>query len=147
MGPKHDRMLGNRIHTFSSIVWIRGHDVARDKAWVAQNKHISSPRRRRTNVQRSPRRGPRPRPTGPQKISGSNQGLARQRGCPKRVQQRRPCTRLDHPDKIMGQAGAEMGKSIHRQVEGIPSAYRLVTPSGEDLEHSWNIDNLRNFFV
>jgi hypothetical protein len=28
-----------------------------------------------------------------------------------------------------------------------PSAYRLVTPSGEDLEHSWNIDNLRKFFV
>jgi hypothetical protein len=28
-----------------------------------------------------------------------------------------------------------------------PSVYRLVTPSGEDLEHSWNIDNLRNFFV
>jgi hypothetical protein len=27
------------------------------------------------------------------------------------------------------------------------SAYRLVTPSGEDLEHSWNIDNLRKFFV
>jgi hypothetical protein len=28
-----------------------------------------------------------------------------------------------------------------------PSAYRLVTPFGEDLEHSWNIDNLRRFFV
>jgi ribonuclease HI len=28
-----------------------------------------------------------------------------------------------------------------------PSAYRLVTPSGEDLKHSWNIDNLRKFFV
>jgi hypothetical protein len=28
-----------------------------------------------------------------------------------------------------------------------PSAYRLVTPSGEALEHSWNIDNLRRFFV
>jgi hypothetical protein len=28
-----------------------------------------------------------------------------------------------------------------------PSAYRLTTPSGEDLEHSWNIDNLRKFFV
>jgi hypothetical protein len=28
-----------------------------------------------------------------------------------------------------------------------PSAYRLTTQSGEDLEHSWNIDNLRNFFV
>jgi hypothetical protein len=28
-----------------------------------------------------------------------------------------------------------------------PSAYRLTTPSGEDLEHSWNIDNLRKFLV
>jgi hypothetical protein len=28
-----------------------------------------------------------------------------------------------------------------------PSTYRLTTPSGEDLEHSWNIDNLRKFFV
>jgi hypothetical protein len=28
-----------------------------------------------------------------------------------------------------------------------PSAYRLRTQSGEDLEHSWNIDNLRKFFV
>jgi hypothetical protein len=29
--------------------------------------------------------------------------------------------------------------------KAFPSAYRLVTPSGEDLEHSWNIDNLRKF--
>jgi hypothetical protein len=28
-----------------------------------------------------------------------------------------------------------------------PSAYRLATSSGEDLEHSWNIDNLWKFFV
>jgi hypothetical protein len=28
-----------------------------------------------------------------------------------------------------------------------PSTYRLVTPSDKDLEHSWNIDNLRKFFV
>jgi hypothetical protein len=28
-----------------------------------------------------------------------------------------------------------------------PSAYRLATPNDEDLEHSWNIDNLRKFFV
>jgi ribosomal protein S17 len=28
-----------------------------------------------------------------------------------------------------------------------PSAYRLTTPSDEDLDHSWNIDNLRKFFV
>jgi hypothetical protein len=28
-----------------------------------------------------------------------------------------------------------------------PNAYRLASPSGEDLEHSWNVDNLRKFFV
>jgi hypothetical protein len=28
-----------------------------------------------------------------------------------------------------------------------PNAYRLTSPSGEDLEHSWKIDNLRKFFV
>jgi hypothetical protein len=28
-----------------------------------------------------------------------------------------------------------------------PSAYRLTTTSSEDLEHSWNIDNLQKFFV
>jgi hypothetical protein len=27
------------------------------------------------------------------------------------------------------------------------NAYRLTSPSSEDLEHSWNIDNLRKFFV
>jgi hypothetical protein len=29
----------------------------------------------------------------------------------------------------------------------LPNAYRVTTASGEDLEHSWNIDNLRKFFV
>jgi hypothetical protein len=28
-----------------------------------------------------------------------------------------------------------------------PSAYRLATSSGEDLEHSWNIDSLRKFYI
>jgi hypothetical protein len=28
-----------------------------------------------------------------------------------------------------------------------PNAYRLTSPSGEDLEHSRNVDNLHNFFV
>jgi hypothetical protein len=28
-----------------------------------------------------------------------------------------------------------------------PSAYRLSMPTGKDLEHSWNINNLRKFFV
>jgi hypothetical protein len=33
------------------------------------------------------------------------------------------------------------------KMKASPSAYRLTTQSGEDLEHSWNIDNLRKFFV
>jgi hypothetical protein len=33
------------------------------------------------------------------------------------------------------------------KMKASPSAYRLATSSGEDLEHSWNIDNLRKFFV
>jgi hypothetical protein len=120
LGPKHDRMPGDRIHTFSSTIWIRGHDAARDKAWVAPNKHISSPRRRRTNVQRPHRRRPRLRPAGPQQIPSSNQGLARPCGRPKRVQRRRPHTHPDHPDRVTGQTGAEVGGSIHRQIEGVP---------------------------
>jgi hypothetical protein len=40
-----------------------------------------------------------------------------------------------------------VGGSVHHQVKGVPSAYRLTTPSGEDLDHSWNIDNLRKFFM
>jgi hypothetical protein len=28
-----------------------------------------------------------------------------------------------------------------------PNAYRLATSSGKDLEHSWNIDTLRKFFI
>jgi hypothetical protein len=33
------------------------------------------------------------------------------------------------------------------KMKASPSAYRLTTSSGEDLEHSWNIDNLRIFFI
>jgi hypothetical protein len=33
------------------------------------------------------------------------------------------------------------------KIKASPNAYRLATPSGEDLEHSWNIDNLRKFFI
>jgi hypothetical protein len=33
------------------------------------------------------------------------------------------------------------------KLKASPSAYRLTTPSDKDLDHSWNIDNLRKFFV
>jgi ribosomal protein L21E len=28
-----------------------------------------------------------------------------------------------------------------------PNSYKLTTQSGKDLKHSWNIDNLRKFYV
>ena len=36
---------------------------------------------------------------------------------------------------------------VELKTKASPSAYRLAKPNGEDLEHSWNIDNLRKFFV
>jgi hypothetical protein len=46
------------------------------------------------------------------------------------------------PGQNHGASWSQNGK-----VQASPSAYRLVTPTDEDLEHSWNIDNLRKFFV
>jgi hypothetical protein len=140
-------MSSDRIHTFSSTIWIGGHDAAGDKAWVAPNKHISSPRRRRTNVQRPHRRRPRLRPAGPQQIPISNQGLARPRGRPKRAQPRRPRTRPDHPDRVTGQARAKMGGSIHRQVEGIPQRVQAINTHRQRLRALLEHRQSTQFFV
>jgi hypothetical protein len=120
LGTKHDRMTGNWIHSFSPTIWIGGHDPAGNKAWVTPNKRISGTRRRRTYVKRPHRRRPRLRPAGPQQIPSLNQGLARPRGRPKRIQRSRPRTHPDHPDRVTGQTGVEVGGSIHRQIEGVP---------------------------
>jgi hypothetical protein len=140
-------MPGDWIHPFSSTVRIGGHDPAGNKARVASNKCISRPRRRRANVQRPHRRRPCLRPAGPQQIPSSNEGLAQPRSRPKRIQRRRPRTCLNHPDRVMGQAGTKIEGPFIVKSKASPSAYRLTTPSDEDLDHSWNIDNLRKFFV
>jgi hypothetical protein len=36
-------MPGNRIHTFSSVTWIGGHDAAGNKAWVARTNTSAIP--------------------------------------------------------------------------------------------------------
>ena len=72
--------------------------------------------------------------------------MARPRSHPAGIQRRGPRTRPNSSDRVQGQAGAQVGGPFHCQDEGLPSAYRLATPNGEDLEHSWNIDNLRKFF-
>jgi hypothetical protein len=28
-----------------------------------------------------------------------------------------------------------------------PNSYRLASQTGEDLEHSWNVDNLRKYYM
>jgi hypothetical protein len=33
------------------------------------------------------------------------------------------------------------------KIKTSPNAYRLTSPCGEDLEHSWNVDNLHKFFI
>jgi hypothetical protein len=134
-------------HSFSLAIRIGGHDPAGNQTWVTTDKRFNRPRHRRTNLQRPHRRRPCLRPTGSQQIPSSNEGLARPRSRPKRIQRRGPRTRPDNSDRVTRQARAEMGGSFHHQDKGVPSAYRLSTPSGEDLEHSWNIDNLRKFFV
>jgi hypothetical protein len=112
-------MSGNWIHSFSPAIWLGGHDPTGNKTWVTSNKPISRPQHRRTNLQRPHRRRPRLRPAGPQQIPSSNDGLARPRSRPKRIQRRGPRTHLNHPDRVTGQARAKVGGSIHRQVEGV----------------------------
>jgi hypothetical protein len=53
------------------------------------------------------------------------------------------------PEQSHGASWSQSGRvrPFIVKTKASPSAYRLTTPSGEDLEHSWNIDNLRKFFV
>jgi hypothetical protein len=50
-------------------------------------------------------------------------------------------TRTESPGKLE----SKWEGSYIVKMKASPSAYRLTTLSGEDLEHSWNIDNLQNF--
>jgi hypothetical protein len=147
MGPKHDRMSGNRIHTISSIVWIRGHDAARDKAWVPRTSTSVVP-----DVDE---------PTSKDLIDGDRvlalQALNKYQAQTKAWRDNAVVPiEFNKGDLVLVRTTQiESRGKLEPKWEGTfivkskasSSAYRLVTPSGEDLEHSWNIDNLREFFV
>jgi hypothetical protein len=120
MGAEHDRVPGDWVHSLPPAIWIGGHDPAGNKTWVTADKHFSRPRRRRTNFQGPHRRRPCLRLAGPQQIPSSNKSMARPHSCPKRIQRRGPRTCPDNSDIVMGQAGAKVGGSLHRQDEGVP---------------------------
>jgi hypothetical protein len=140
-------MSGNRVHTFPPIVWIRGHDAARDKAWVAQTNTSTVPdvdeptskdlidRDRVLALQaldkyQTQTKAWRDNAVVPREFNKGDFVLVR-------------TTRTESRGKLESKwEGPFIVKS-----KASPNAYRLATSSSEDLEHSWNIDNLRKFFV
>jgi hypothetical protein len=147
LSPKHDRMPSNRIHNLSSIIWIRGHDTVGDKTWVPRASTSAVP-----DVDE---------PTSKDLIDGDRvltlQALNKYQAQTKAWRDNTVVPReFNKGDLVLVRTTrTESRGKLEPKWEGpfivkskaSPSAYRLVTPSGEDLEHSWNIDNLRKFFV
>jgi hypothetical protein len=140
-------MPGDRIHTFSSTIWIKGHDVVGDKAWVAPNKHISSPRRRRTNVQRPHRRRPHFALQALNKYQAQTKAWRDHAVVPREFNEGDLVLVWTTWIESRGKLEPKWEGPFIIKSKASPSAYRLTTPSDEDLKHSWNIDNLRKFFV
>jgi hypothetical protein len=140
-------MPGNWIHSFSSTIWIGGHDPAGNKAWVTSNKCISHP-----DIDEL---------TSKDLIDGDRvfalQALNKYQAQTKAWRDHAVIPReFNEGDLVLVRTTwTESRGKLEPKWEGpfivkskaSPSAYRLTMPSGEDLEHSWNIDNLRKFFV
>jgi hypothetical protein len=140
-------MPGNRIHSFSTTIWIRGHDPAGNKA--------RSPRTSASVVPDVDE------PTSKDLIDGDRvfalQALSKYQAQTKAWRDHTVVPReFNEGDLVLVRTTrTESRGKLEPKWEGpfivkskaSPSAYRLTTPSGEDLDHSWNIDNLCKFFV
>jgi hypothetical protein len=140
-------MPGNWIHSFSSTIWTGGHDPAGNKAWVTPNKRISRPRRIRTNIQRPHRRRPRFALQALNKYQAQTKAWRDHAVVPREFNEGDLVLVQTTRTESQGKLEPKWEGPFIVKTKASPSAYRLTTPSGEDLEHSWNIDNLRNFFV
>jgi hypothetical protein len=138
---------GNWVHPFLPSIWIRGHDPARNKTWVTTDSHFCRPRRRRAYLEGPHRRRPRLHPIGPKQIPSSNKSMARPHSHPEGIQRRRLVLVRTARTESRGKLEPKWEGPFIVKTKASPSAYRLTMPSGKDLEHSWNIDNLRKFFV
>jgi hypothetical protein len=95
---------------------------------ISSMKTVSSPYRPSTNIRLKPRPG-RDNPVIPREFNKGDLILAR-------------TTRTESRGKLE----PKWEGPFIVKLKAPPSAYRLVTPSGKDLEHSWNIDNLQKIF-
>jgi hypothetical protein len=138
---------GDWVHPFPPSIWIRGHDPTRNKTWVTTDSPVSRPRRGRAhfeglidgdrvlalqalNKYQAQTKAWRDHTVIPREFSEGDLVLVRTA----RIESR-------------GKLEPKWEGPLIVKTKASPSAYRLTTPSGEDLEHSWNIDNLRKFFV
>jgi hypothetical protein len=147
MGAEHDRMPSNRVHTFPPDVRIRGNDTARIKARIPQTNQLVIP-----NVDES---------TSKDLIDGDRvlalQALNKYQAQTKAWHDNNVVPReFNKGDLVLIRTTrTESRGKLEPNWEGpyiiktkaSPNAYRLTTSSDEDLEHSWNIDNLRKFFI
>jgi hypothetical protein len=134
-------MPGDWIHSFSPTVWIRGHDPIGNKARVTSNKCIAVP-----DIDG---------PTSKDLIDGDHvfalQALNKYQAQTKAWRDHAVVPReFNEGDLVLVQTTwTESRGKLEPKWEGpfivkskaSPSTYRLTTPSGEDLDHSWNIDN------
>jgi hypothetical protein len=138
---------GDWVHPFPPSIWIGGHDPTRNKAWVPANSFVSCP-----DVDE---------PTSKDLIDGDRvfalQALNKYQAQAKAWRDHAVIPReFSEGDLVLVRtARTESRGKLEPMWEGpfivktkaSRSAYRLTTPNDEDLEHSWNIDNLRKFFV
>jgi hypothetical protein len=147
LGAEHDRVPGDWVHSIPPAIWIGGHDPA-------GNKHGSP----RTNTSAVPDVD---EPTSKDLIDGDRvfalQTLNKYQAQTKAWRDHTVVPReFNEGDLVLIRTTrTESRGKLEPKWEGpfivkmkvSPSAYRLTTSSDEDLEHSWNIDNLRKFFV
>jgi hypothetical protein len=84
------------------------------------NSSVSRPRRGRAHFEGSHRWRPSLRSTGSKQIPSPDKSMARPRSHPERIQRGGPRTRPNSPDRVQGQAGAQVGGPFHCQDEGFP---------------------------
>jgi hypothetical protein len=147
MGAEYDRMPSNRVHTLPPDVWIRSNDNARVKARVPRTNQSAV-----LNVNE---------PTSKDLIDGDHvltlQALNKNQVQTKAWRENNDVPReFNEGDLVLvrttrtesqGKLEPKWEGSYIVKTKASPSAYRLTTSSGEDLEHSWNIDNLQKKYL
>jgi hypothetical protein len=135
------------VHPFPPSIWIGGHDPTRNKTWVTTDSHVSRPRRGRAYFEGPHRWRPRLRPTALNKYQAQTKAWRDHTVIPREFSEGDLVLVRTARTESRGKLEPKWEGPFIVKTKASPNAYRLTTPSDEDLEHSWNIDNLRKFFV